>query len=246
MEQSAREKLLDRIRKILALSQNNNSEKEAESAWKRVQSMLAEHNMVMEDLEETPDDMSCEMAIELDSHDWIRGLAYQVSALYFCVQFYAEPHDRPGKDRHFIAGEKHNVAVARLMFDYIRKTIERLADEAEKKAPLKGRDKYRESFIYACTMRITARIAERIAEARKGNAKNWHGENLPVLASEYDRKLLEAKSFLDQQFGFSDKVETRDLQGVIRDQRGMQDGRKAGDNVGLETQVTNTKQQRLI
>jgi hypothetical protein len=47
MEAADREKLIERIRKLLALADNNPSESEAAAALERASAIMAEHNLTM-------------------------------------------------------------------------------------------------------------------------------------------------------------------------------------------------------
>lgn len=252
---TTRERLLERVRKVLAYTKSEN-ENELAAAWGRVHVMLAEHNLTMEEVGALPhDDMGMGSVQTTKCEPWRRNIGSMVGQMYFCIYFY---HDAPeyGKpknrvDVHYMAGEVHNVKVAAIMFNYVCNTIEALAKEAIDKLPPKvgrsgtNRKKYRETFIDACANRVCIRIKERIDAAKRGSAQDWHGNTLPVLASEYDRKLLEAKNFMDQQYGMSDNAKKEVNLPVITDMRGLREGVAAGNKIGLDTQVGHTSQKRL-
>ena len=241
-----RERLLERIAKVLAMTASP-SENEAAVAWTRVHTMLAEHNMTMADVGQR-DLIGCDMHSKTDAKPWRRSLATQVGKMYFCLYFFSQVPYEEG-DAHYFVGEKHNTTVARMMFDYITGMIERLAQQGADRETNTARTaaNYKETFIDACALRVCARIQARIDAARNGEASDWCGNTLPVLASEYDRKQIEARNFMDQQFNFSQEAKTMlPVKAVVKNQKAAIAGYKAGDNVGLEHQVSQASQKRLV
>lgn len=245
-----REKLIERVRKVIAMTKSPN-ENEKLVALDRIQVMVAEHNLSEVELNmRAPSDMEVGTVGHVTRCEpWRRQVGTMVGQLYFCVYFYTDrpkANSKKGEmiDVHYMVGEKHNIAIGALMFDYVCDAIDQLASEATLKQKHKARKKYRESFIEACAIRVCQRIQDRIEAARKGEARDWHGNTLPVLASEYDRKLLEAREFLEHEFDMS-QAETRRDVACITDWSGMHEGAAAGDKVGLDTQVRHDHQKRL-
>jgi len=231
----ASDKVLDRIRKLIALAGSSN-EHEAALAMSHAQALLAEHNLTLADITAKADDgFIIDKDIVTSSYPWRRQLANAVATLYFCRYFYQPVKVKKTMyDVHCFTGEKHNIAVAKMMFDYLHHTVDRLAKEGARKVPPKQRSPYRVSFRSACTTRLIMRIAERIEEAKAGKIKTESGTTLPALASMYDQVGKKLEKFLDEKMG---KMTQSKSKLALLHTEGLIDGDEAGANIGLDAQV---------
>jgi len=84
---SDHQKVIERIRKLLALAQSAN-ENEAQAAALKAQELLAEHNLREADLHEADDEFVIDGELLSDSRPWRRKLAANVARLYFCEYYY--------------------------------------------------------------------------------------------------------------------------------------------------------------
>lgn len=253
-------KVMEKIAKLLALAGNNPSESEAAAAAEKAQALLAEYNLDVSDVR-TAGKLGDNVFIvdddlRTDSLPWRRTLAAMVGKLYFCEYFYTfkKEHIRTRKvrangmpgykryDIHSFVGEKHNLAVAKMMFSYLNDTIERLSIEGSLNYPLNERSRYRTSFKAACSNRLCWRINERIEAAKKGEVKTESGTNLPALASLYDQTKAKLDNFISIKVGKLDSKAVRHTQSHFG---GMTEGHIAGDKIGLDQQVHGDKQARL-
>src|SRR6516165_6134887 len=106
-----REKLAERIRKLLALAGNNPSEAEAAIAMERASALLAEHNLTMAEVETLgTDDERIEGThkSERARQTWARSLWGAVADLNFCFHCYTprifgEP---TSVDEHILIGTR--------------------------------------------------------------------------------------------------------------------------------------------
>jgi hypothetical protein len=243
MTELKRNKLIDKLRKLLALADPTRgaTEAEAASAMAKVQSLLAEHNLSLSDLETGPQGPRIREDKELrtDSRPWRRALAISVARLYFCDHFYSFHKEWTNKrscgyiryDVHHFIGEEHNVLVAKMMFLYLIGTIDALATSGSMKLAPKDRTPYVTSFQHSCSARLCVRIMQLIEDARKGRTKDESGRNLPVLASLYDQAAAANKAFLDQSTpGLKEVVNKRSK---INSALGVVEGHAAGNTISL-------------
>jgi hypothetical protein len=248
MTEDKKARLLDKIRKLLALATSPN-ENEAMAAASKVASLLAEHNLSMDEVtaKESNGPLLGVDGVKTSSVPWRRGIAVNVAALYFSkyvFQFWKEPTTtRPcgyvRYDLHHFFGEKHNVDIAILMFKYLMKTTERLAKEGSMKVAAKGRTSYMTSFKHACSIRLSQRLADRLAAARAGAVKSENtGTTLPALADLYDRTDKALSVFVKQSMG---NTSIKKVKPTFNDMLGMADGRAAGDKIGLDGQIAGEK-----
>jgi hypothetical protein len=258
-----KDKFLDKIRKVLALTKSPN-EHEAARAMERVQAMLAEHNLTMADV--ATNTVTGEVKINkldelYESVPWMKALAGPVAKLYFCKAVYHHIYkDRPGStktgvhrkksgmpvaykrmDQYSFVGAPHNAAVAVMMFGYLVETINRLAREGAKTAPQKEKSKYQTKFKNMCSWRLCQRINQRIEDTKAGKVKTEGGTNLPAII--YDDLLNKVDDFMKMQYG--DNVKTKQIKLSNSNHKGYEDGIKAGDSISLDGQVGESKRERL-
>lgn len=248
MTMTEKEKVIERIRKLLALSTSAN-EHEAALAAERAQALLAQYNLSRSDVDRSEEqEFVMDYDEVTDSRPWRRGLATMVAQLYFCTYMFdwrKEPTTsrRCGYfryDVHIFIGARHNMEVAKLMFKYLYETVERLAASGAKDIPLKERSSYETSFRTTCSARLCWRIREMIDNAKNGRAI-VDGKNLPALIHLYDKAEMELGEFME---GKSKTVVPRG--GLINHERGRNDGYKAGGEIGLNPQMDQTKVGHLL
>lgn len=236
-----KQKVIDKIKKVLALASDNPNENEAALAAERAQAMLAQHNLTMEDIFKS-DKAEVEIIIDQESvtnsNPWFRRLAAAVAKLYFC-EYYFTPfkQGKQSKNQHNFVGMRHNVEVAKHMFEYLHTTVNRLAQEGSRKVPPSEKSPYRTTFRVACTDRLRQRMMEMIDKARKGETKTETGDNLPVLASVYDQHEQRNIEHIQKHVGL---LRVRKSKVSILHGQGLQDGDSAGKNISLATQIAGT------
>ncbi len=242
MTEVDKEKLLDKIRKILAKASNNPSEAEAEMAANMAQEMLARYNLSMSDVQvkdSSQDEIVTDKSIVTASHPWRRVLAPMAAKLYFCEYMFIAGG---GKNVHMFIGGKGNVAVATMMFVYFLATIEKLAQQSARQVPASERSAYRTSFRGACASRLATRIRIRIEETKRGTSTNNPG-NLPALFGLYDAAQQANRSFIEKQYPTRKSVSTKVKN--LHD-KGYRDGYSAADGIGLDQQVGGRKPTALL
>jgi Protein of unknown function (DUF2786) len=197
-----REKLAERIRKLLALSSNNPSEAEAAAALERASALMAEHNLTMAQVdalgtgdERVEDTHRSEHARQT----WARLIWAEVAELNFCFWCYRSPHRSKGlrrmpdgrlevvppreTDEHILVGTKANIITTKLMAVYLVETVERLAREAP---GLYGAHDHH-AFKLGCARRLSQRLRELRQQRMKGAKKDAPpgNKNLPTLVDVY-------------------------------------------------------------
>lgn len=250
--------IVDKIRKVLALS-NSPNENEAAAAAEKVQTMLAEYNLSLSDIKDEDD--SADESIVIDSGDvttalpWRRPLALAVAKMYFCDYFYTTvpytktndgagnvKYSKQASDIHNFVGAVHNVAVARVMFMYLNETIDRLAKEGALKVPPKERSPYRTTFRGTCAQRVCYRIAQRMEAGKRGEIKTETGSNLPALLDLYQSWNNRNTAHIKEAVG--ELITKKSTMAVLHD-TAVVDGYKAGDRIGLDQQVGKDKMARI-
>lgn len=250
------EAMLKRIRSLLAMSRGNANEHEAAVAASKVQELLLQFNLSVDDVEKR--DASGKVIEDGDlltssSNPWRRDLALAIAHLYFCdyywqhVRWKAPQRKRPyiRGDKHNFIGLPHNVVVVKEMFVYLVDTIERLASEARKdivkrKVQIDGTpSSYEHAFRHGCAKRITLRIWERFYEQTtpKGLLVK---SNVPAL---YTKLSAEVTDYMSKNHKELKVIPNRGKHSSLA---GVIDGNKAGDRVSLDTQIADTDRTNLI
>ena len=123
------DQIISKIRKLQAKAQGTNNEAEAAAFAAKVQQMLLEHNLDASELDKPTE-------VEFDIEDmganrtgkhWRASLAYATARYYMCAM-YSSGH-RGNKAIFYVTGKAHNRAIAISMYDYLVKTVRRLANE---------------------------------------------------------------------------------------------------------------------
>lgn len=123
MEQN---KLIERIKKLLALSTNNPNPHEAQVALKRAQKLIAENDMSMTSLTEVESEEIGESKGK-NVQKWTRIVYKAITKLYQCE--YIVDYTPPA--RHIVIGTLANRSTAILIIDYVLKAI-RLESKGKK------------------------------------------------------------------------------------------------------------------
>lgn len=248
LSEKAKKKIVERIEKLVRLTASSN-EHEAALAAERVQAILAEYNLSMTDVESAKDGFD---GIETDgnlrthSYPWHRSLANAVAKMYFCRYFYIT-HRKPGgnarsgHDSHHFVGASHNIEVAKMMFVYLQETVDQLAREGAKSHP-QSRSGYITSFTNSCANRLVTRIYDRVEAAKRGEVKNEAGKSMALVVL-YDRTDQQLQAYLDDKHG---KMKTNKSRARLTHWAGAEDGRAAGNKIGLDTQVAQSKAARRL
>lgn len=244
------EKIVDRIKKLIALSTSSN-ENEAAVAAAKAQELLAQYNL---DLDEVMRDGRKEFITTktevMDTYAYLRGLGMAVARAHFCRYYFAvvpcisKSGNLYNRERHCFVGLRHNAEVALLMFEYLQTTVFRLARESAKKKAADTGENFSWSYVtgfqngacYRLAQRLHAMVptAEQVLEAPKGS-------NLPALLSLHQQAQAEVDDYVSKSLALV-KKKPRDLS---YDSQGLRDGNEAGKTISLNTQVGNSKQRRI-
>lgn len=246
-ENKADAKILERIRKLLALADNRGAtEAEALLAAEKANALLAEYNLTRFDLMAIkPDDVVLHSELKVESRPWHRPMVTECAHLYFCEAFYTFTYETPASRKGYLrfdqwtfVGAPHNVQVAAMFGDYLVKAVERLAKEAAAKEPAASRSAFITAFKVGAGQRIARRLAERRMEAEKGlrtpaGLLCASGSTLPALANHYLVALDAAKAKMAEM----GEAFTKEKPPTVNKADAFKKGVQAGDGVGLDRQV---------
>ncbi len=186
----SREKLMDRIAKLLKLADasRNTSEAEASAAAAKVQELLQEHGLSLAEIEAAGDSSakSDREKREVDgyaiNHPWQVKLMEAIAETNFCLCRVTTKKTQRGNSKRFqLVGRKLNVEATKMVYEYLFETMRRLAleqgfvtkDFADGKKDNKSHLD-RKIWNEGCTDRLVARLKERAAQAMRESEARKH------------------------------------------------------------------------
>ncbi|WP_099066526.1 DUF2786 domain-containing protein [Nostoc linckia] len=229
------EKIGDKIKKLLALSQSPN-EAEAAEAMSKAQELLTRYQLSMADLEDnSPEEVEQQVIEETGrSVSWKEILLNAVADANYCMPFIR----RGATVKQMMLGRPSNISSAKIQLEYLVGAVDRLASLED------GDRAYKNSFRLGCASRISTRISE-LVEKQKSEGIAASGESKPISAivvrSLYEK--LEAE--LDAYAKANLKIKNRTSRPSCRSYEGYFSGMAAGDKVSLNKQVGGEKQKYL-
>ena len=239
-------KVIDRIRKLIALAKGGGTEAEAEQAMKRVHDLLAKHNLRFDEVSEQRPQQEVRdrvhEVVNAANNPWERPIWHATASLYFCCWYGQRSYTGSGKTyrttrmNHNFIGRSHNILVARLMTDYFLKTIRRLARQEGKNETADERTSFVHSFQLGCAKRLAERIWDHQYETRRRPTQADVAESiLPALRPLYDLE-EEANTELLEREGIR-LVKAGRSRTRITNILGEDAGKRAAEDIGIDPQL---------
>jgi hypothetical protein len=242
-----REQVLRSVRRLMAdASSSDVDEVAAAHAAALAHALCAKYHIEQDELlGEQPPHMVKETMLENYDEHWRRILGEAVSELFFCRYLWRSTErigSRSGKPQkaleHQFYGRAHNVVVAKEMTRYLIDRVNYIGRQASR-GQAENKVRYMLSFFAGCAQRICERLRERRSQTARGEtpalADGREGiTNLPALLPAYERE-----ERLNDEFIASLGIKPRLVRIKLnrRSADGFQAGRRAGNDVGLDTQL---------
>jgi len=235
------DKILERARKLLAMSQDASSEHEAMIAAKRLHALLIKHNIELTELERDEQGVDAELAHDGSSWPWKKVILGAVSELYFCSCYIAPT--RKNYSNFFVVGTESNRLFAIHLIKNIFSIIERAARRGSVQVHGKPSSTYITSFRNGAAARVSSRCAELLRQAETGNLKDEDGTQLPALANVYKLNIDNAENWIIDNLRGCKSVRPRMS---YYDKAGYSDGLEAGNQVQLSRALQADQSPKLI
>ena len=236
----SQEKIIARMKKLLAMSEDGANEHEAMLATKRLHSLLAKHNISMSELS-TEENPVGEGGFESRSRPWRRLVAAKIAELYFC-SFYYQQSARSNCVHYMFIGSEANRAFAIHISNLIFKAIEYDARVESKRMYGKEEGSFVNSFWTGAKQRIIERCDDLIDSAKEGTLEDENGINLPALLPVYEQNQIRIDDWKSINLPDLRKKMTTTS---INNRYGLAKGRQAGNRVQLSRSLQG-KQQKLL
>ena len=224
-----RTKILDRVRKLFAMSQQENaSANEAAIAAKRCRFLMDKHGVSEADLA-TSEFLSLDISTYKKRPKWHSLLVLGIAVANDCI-VESIRDGRGGTLTTTFKGFEQDVLLAQLMFEYLTGAMDRLYKEFSQDEGVSGKA-YRMSFNYGFAAEMQKRLFD-MAKERAAVVNEATGTSLVVVKNQ----------LVAEEFG---------KQGVARrahhasDRGALNSGKAAAKRVGLNSQVAGSGQRLL-
>lgn len=229
------EQIMDRIAKLMAKAKGTNNENEAAIFAEKAAELLAEHNLTEEMLRHRDADRE---QGPIGGHpyagrvpdQWRQWILNGCSKLYFCQLIMTGR----GKKTYTFYGREHNAKVASMMSDYLFATVKRMAREY---SPVKAEQN---DFRKGAGLRLNQRLRE--LHDLQNPPQPVGASNPDGLPALYANEARAVDSYIAELFPNLRTGKSR----PARMGAGAQAGRAAADRIGLNTQVRETRANRML
>lgn len=228
-------KVLERIRKMLALADTESgaTEGERDNALRMIHATLAKYNLSLAEAE--LEGMSGESRVKsedntISPNNWARTVAAAIADLYFCEYFYTNWHN--GKITHYFIGREGNTITTRETAAYVVRSIQKEARRKKREAGVTG--PWERSFCNGAAHRIYLRCAELRRAAEKPQLEKASTGTALVLASVYASEEVANKALLPKNL-------KKGRRGEITDHRAAAAGYEYGSTINLNRAVGNNR-----
>jgi hypothetical protein len=222
------DKIVERIRKLLALAGNNPSDAEREAALSKAHALLVEHNLQMHDVADVVETVAAHDMLVRYPSTWSRVISGAVAGLYFCKFVYTPHRQNRTYTAHFV-GMRTDAEIAQMVANSI---IGSVARQAEIHARATGGSVA--SFKNGAAATVWHRCQKLRAEAEQKQAVP--GKAL-VVQSLYKTRLDEATKWAQNRWPGLGKGKSRGRALDVRYDQAGQAGAAFGQSVSLTAQV---------
>jgi hypothetical protein len=218
------EKIIDKIRKLLALAGNNDSGAEREAALNKAHQLLLQHNLDMSQVADKVEEVSAfNNAMGFNPSPWIRTIVNSIAELYFCK--FVWTRTGPKSFKATFVGMRVDAEIAQMVSESLVKSVMR---EAHAHNRITGGSVA--SFKSGAAAKIYYRCRKLIDEA----AIDSQPGTALVVQSLYKTRAQEADDWMKAHMGELKKPRSRL---ILRGDEAGQAGARFGETVSLTAQV---------
>ena len=234
MSDTKRERVLDKIKKLLAMSSEGSgaSETERETALRQANFMMDKNQIEMIDAHEHGEDTRDTESIVMGRHPWKASVFSAVGKLYGCHVY----RTRGSSGKVYITGKKSIREVVIIMGDYVIDSI----DRESRNLPRSGRS-FTSSFRNGATSGLYDQVERLVVDRKKGNEEGISTAKGLVLTDFYKQEHSDNASFLA-----AAGVRLTSAKGsVSRDSNAFAMGHSYGNSISLNSQLGGATAGRL-
>lgn len=181
-KQQASDKIINRIRALLAMGADTSSENEAAIALKRARKLMDEHQVSLSDVEAMTEDDLGSADYDVGSSKqklWVGSIALKIAEMNDCIVRIASR--RRGENiRYQFDGFKEDAKMCEFMLVYLVDTCNRLYLRDKGKLNLKGAGD-KNDFLTGMAQGLSKRMDEIIEQRKKAMSEACDGRSLMVM-----------------------------------------------------------------
>ena len=230
------EKILDKVKKLLALANNEAAaEGERDNALRMAYGLLAKHNLAMADLNEhNAIEGREEQRNETFAMPWCKDVCHQMGKLFFCNYFSGRKINATKGTHHFV-GKQSNAITASLMAEFIINSIlkECRVRFGQNLAPASR------SFSLGASVKIRERVNAMIKDLTTTGLST---ENAVVIHNLYRTEADANKLFLESQ---GVKLKPVKQRATSIQSTHFNAGKEYGNGISLNGQIVNKNTLRI-
>lgn len=154
-------KIMERARKLLALSQRGGTPQEAEAAALQLQKLLLRHNLEIQQINEEPvyDAYEFTLSKTPSTMKWERLLFAMLANCHMCRGFF-----EPRNNSMIIIGRKDNIEMVHYLFKFLRPLVEHHAKMNSRHIPKEFKYRYEKSYRHGMIVGIQERLEEQLKQ----------------------------------------------------------------------------------
>jgi len=166
------EDILNKIRKLLSLADNNDNEHQAAAASQKVMELMERHNLDLSMLDAAkPDGTRDDRKLKGGLYGWQRKLWESSADLNFCKYWSIRGLKEGSSYEHRILGREVNVVSTTILAEYLQNTVERMARREARRTNhnmfARSMIAYREGIATRLVERLAAKRREKMAEEQR-------------------------------------------------------------------------------
>ena len=177
MSDKSKEKLIDKIRKILSLSKNNPSQEEAVHAANVAKELMDKYNLAMLEINNAEKEDGIEDCAVyfgkgmMEPYTWF--LAHTLANHFDCTLYYNEKYNAQYNKvkEYFVVGHTIDLEIFEYTYVYLRRVIETMLSGI-RKLNKQTTKKYLTSYAYGITVEISSKLYQEKETKRKEQNTN--------------------------------------------------------------------------
>jgi hypothetical protein len=220
----SRESLINKVRKLLALSENNPELEEAKKAAAKAQELIARHNIQQAFLKLEQNDATDADVMDTYIHKsgrvatWLRTIAYALSEANGCAMYYTV-----GEGIHCV-GEEDDIALVSILLNYLASEVQHLCkQECHMRHMDKSRGRvFANNFKMGASQSLSQRLKDTIKKVEEETLQHPQGKYALAVVS---NKLVRANNHLPKLTSTTSRYRRREDAFSL--------GEKAGSQISL-------------
>lgn len=242
------DRILDRIKKLLALAGNNPSKEEALAAMAKAQAMMLEHKIELADIpDDDPEKHEEPILEEVDiggntrTVTWRRSLHMVICEAHFCKAVCL-----PGTTRKQVVGKRSHIQLVTYLYNYLVREIDRLFVEYCRRGGFLRRPDQR-SFAFGVIAELGQRFRDERARMTTPAAGATSSYNQQSMTAERCQALIVVEDkAVAQAFKRHFPHTRKGSSSTIRNSEAYHAGRQAGKSITIRPGVGSGAGQRQL